>query len=138
MHTGQRRLAEASPHDKLWGISLSACDYRASSSSIWRGSNLVSQALEYVRETLRSETMPQIFGFLPTDTTGPMDHIGDSVFEVDPITRIRLNTAPVTELPHNAILSALIYPQPDNRAPEVLLTNTPALVSPLYQNKVPI
>ena len=28
IHTGQRRLAEAIPHDKLWGIGLSACDYR--------------------------------------------------------------------------------------------------------------
>ena len=86
MHTGQRRLAEASPHEKLWGIGLSACDYHASSPSIWRGSNLLRQALEHVRETLRSETMPQILGFLPTDTTGPMDHPGDTVFKVDPIT----------------------------------------------------
>ena len=37
MHIGQRRLAEASTHDKLWGIGLSACDYRASSASTWRG-----------------------------------------------------------------------------------------------------
>ena len=36
MHTGQRRLAEASPHDKLWGIGLSACNYRASSPSTRR------------------------------------------------------------------------------------------------------
>ena len=49
MHTGQRRLAEASPHDKLWGIGLSACDYRTSSPSTWRGSNLLGQALEHVR-----------------------------------------------------------------------------------------
>ena len=138
MHTGQRRLAIASPHDKLWGISLSACDYHASSRSTWRGSNLLGQALEHVRETLRSETMPQIFDFLPTDTTGPIDHPGDTVFKVNPITRIRLNTAPVTELPHNAILPALMDPEPDDHAPEVLLTNAPALMSPLYQNKAPI
>ena len=138
MHTGQHRLAEASPHDKLWGIGLSACDYRASSPSIWRGSNLLGQALEHVRETLRSETMPQIFGFLPTDATGPMGHPGDTVFEVNPITRIRLNTAPVAEPPHNAILSALMDSVPDDHAPEVLLTNTTRTVSPLYQNKAPI
>ena len=95
MHTDQRRLAEASPHDKLWVLGLSACDYRAPSPSTWPGSNLVGQALEHVRETLRSETIPQIFGFLPADTTGPMDHPDDTVFEVDPINRIRLNTAPV-------------------------------------------
>ena len=95
MHTGQRRLAEASPHDKLWGIGLSASDYRASSPSTSRGSNLLGQALEHGRETLRSKTMPQIFGFLQTDTTDSTNHPGDTVFEVDPITRIRLNTAPV-------------------------------------------
>ena len=26
VHSGQRRFADASPHDKLWGIGLSACD----------------------------------------------------------------------------------------------------------------
>ena len=41
MLTGQRRLAEASPHNKLCGIALRACDYRASSPSTWRGSNLL-------------------------------------------------------------------------------------------------
>ena len=63
IHTGQRRLAEARPHDKLWGISLSACDYRASSPSTWRGSNLLGQALEQVRETLHSKSMPQLSRF---------------------------------------------------------------------------
>ena len=49
IHTGQRRLTEASPHDKLWGIGLSSCDYRASSPGTWRGSNLLGQALEHLR-----------------------------------------------------------------------------------------
>ena len=124
VHTGERRLAEASPHDKMWGIGLSACDYRASSPSTWRGSNLFGQALEHVRETLRSENMPQMLGFLTTGTTSPIDHPGDTVFEVDPITRIRLNKAPVTELPHNAILSAFMDSVPEDREPEFLLTNT--------------
>ena len=63
IHTDQRRLAEARPHDKLWGIGLSACDYRASSPSTWRGSNLLGQALEHVRETLHSKSMPQLSRF---------------------------------------------------------------------------
>ena len=76
IHTGQRRLAEASPHDKLWGIGLSACDYRASSPSTWRGSNLLGQALEHVRETLHSKSMPQLSRFLQTDTTDSTNHPG--------------------------------------------------------------
>ena len=137
MHTGQRRLAEASPHDKLWGNGLSACDYRASSPSTWRGSNLLGQALEHARETLRSKTIPQIFGFLQTDTTDSTNHPGDTVFEVDPITPIRLNMAPVLESPRNAILSALMDSVPDDHAPEVLLTNTAHTDEPLISEQGP-
>ena len=136
-HTGQRRLAEASPHHKLRGIGLSACDYRAFSPSTWRGSNLLGQALKYVRETLRSETTPQIFGFLPTDTTSPIDNPGATVFEVDPITRIHLNTATVTELRRNAILSAFMDSVPDDHAPEVLLTNTTCTDKPFISEQGP-
>ena len=31
--TGQRRIPEASPHDKLWGIGLSACDPESTNDS---------------------------------------------------------------------------------------------------------
>ena len=81
MHTGQRRLAEASPQGELWGIGLSACDYRDSSPDIWRGSNLLSQVLEHVREVLCRETTPQKLGSTPLDTTAPIDHSGDTVFD---------------------------------------------------------
>ena len=47
IQTGDRRLAEASPHDNLWGIGLGACDLRASSPDSWCGQNLLVQALEY-------------------------------------------------------------------------------------------
>ena len=137
IHTGQRRLAEASPHDKLWGIGLSACDYRASSPSTWRGSNLLGQALEHVRETLHSKSMPQLSRFLQTDTTDSTKHPGDTVFEVDPITRIRLNMAPVTVPPHNTILSALMDSVPDDHAPEVFLTNTNRTDKPFITEQGP-
>ena len=137
IHTGQRRLAEASPHDKLWGIGLSACDYRASSPSTWRGSNLLGQALEHVRETLQSTSMPQPSRFLQTDTTDSTNHPDDTVFEVDPITRIRLNMAPVTIPPHNTILSALMDSVPEDHAPEVLLTNTTRTDKPFVSEQGP-
>ena len=44
IRTGDRRLAEASPHDNLWGIGLSACDPRDSSPDSWCGQNLPSRA----------------------------------------------------------------------------------------------
>ena len=121
LHTSRRRLAEASPHDNLWGIGLRACDHHASSSGTWRGSNLLGQILEHVRETLDRETMPQSHDPLPPDTASPVNHPSDTVFEVDPATRTRLNTAPVGKDPHNTILSALIGSVPDDHAPEVLL-----------------
>ena len=67
--------------------------------------------------------MPQIPDSLPSETASPANHPSDTVFEVDPITRNRLNTASVAEDPHNAIISALIDSVPNDHAPEVLLTN---------------
>ena len=122
LHTNRRSLAEASPHDNLWGIGLRACDHHASSTDTWRGSNLLGQILEHVREILDRETMQQSPDPLPPDTARPVNHPSDTVFEVDPATRTRLNTAPVEEDPHNAILSALIDSVPHDHAPEVLST----------------
>ena len=122
LHTSRRSLVEASPHDNLWGIGLRACDHHASSTDTWRGFNLPGQILEHVRETLDRETMQQSPDPLPPDTARPVNHPSDTVFEVDPATRTCLNTAPVGEDPHNAILSALIGSVPDDHVPEVLLT----------------
>ena len=81
--TGQRCLVEASPHDKLWIIDLSAYDYSASTPDTWRDFNLLGQALEYAREIIRQETMPPISNSILPDTTVPMDHSSDAVFKVD-------------------------------------------------------
>ena len=40
-NTGNRRIAEASPHDKVWGIGLMASDLRAAFPTSWCGLNLL-------------------------------------------------------------------------------------------------
>lgn len=45
-------LAEASPHDRIWGIGLDASDPRALVPDQWRGSNLLGAALMQVRDNL--------------------------------------------------------------------------------------
>ena len=52
-NTGARRVAEASPHDQVWGIGLTASDPRAAFPTSWCGPNLLGQALERTREILR-------------------------------------------------------------------------------------
>ena len=43
-NTAVRRFAEASPHDKVWGIDMNACDPRIISPTSWCGFNLLGQA----------------------------------------------------------------------------------------------
>ena len=74
---------------------------------------------------------------LPLDTARLVNHPSDTVFEVDPATRTRLNTAPIGEDPHNAILSALIDSVPDDHAPEVLLTYSPHIDKALIPEQGP-
>ena len=119
LRTGQRHLAEAPM--TTCGASIARA-HHASSPGTWRGSNLLCQILEHVRETLGRETMPQIPDPLLPDTASPVNQPSDTVFEVDPITRTRLNTALVAEDPHNAILSALVDSVPDDHAHGVRLT----------------
>jgi len=47
-------LAEASPHDRKWGIGLAANDPHARHRHLWRGTNLLGEVLMEVRDMLAS------------------------------------------------------------------------------------
>ena len=134
--TGDRRFAEASPHDNLWGIGLSTCDPRASSPDSWCGQNLLGQALEYAREILRRDTTAPLCNPAPA-TPVPRDVTGDTVFEVDPATHLRLDTEPPSANTQTATLSAFTDSVPDDHAPEVLLAQEQCIDAPLISEQGP-
>ena len=53
LSTGNKRLAEASPLDPVWGVGLRADDPRASDPEKWRGKRFLGEALSAVREAIR-------------------------------------------------------------------------------------
>ncbi|MGW0811267.1 NADAR family protein [Nonomuraea sp. NPDC002799] len=53
--TAKRVLVEASPHDRVWGIGLTAADERAASPATWQGLNLLGFALMAARDALQEE-----------------------------------------------------------------------------------
>ena len=119
-HTGHRCFAEASPYEKMWGIALNACDQRASSADTWCGFILLGQALEHARYILRRETCALFCNSILPDTSISMYHTinSDSVFEVDPVTHIFLDTAPNLAYAHTASLSAFTDLVPEAYAVE--------------------
>ena len=136
IRTGDRRLAEASPHDNLWGIGLSACDLRASSPDFWCGQNLLGQALEHAREILRRDITAPLCIPAP-ETPAPRDDTGDTVFEVDPVTHLRLDTDPPSANTQTATLSAFTDSVPDDHAPEVLSAQEQRIDAPLIPEQGP-
>jgi hypothetical protein len=56
LDTGDDLIAEASPHDAIWGIGLREYDRRASKVETWIGLNLLGYVLMDVRDRLRKES----------------------------------------------------------------------------------
>lgn len=54
MATGDKEFCEASPYDKIWGIGLDRDDPRAKDKKQWKGTNWLGQAIQRVREDIRS------------------------------------------------------------------------------------
>ena len=54
LETGDRRLAEASPLDKIWGISFAAEHPHAYDEMTWKGLNFLGNVFEDVRTHLRA------------------------------------------------------------------------------------
>lgn len=52
-----KTFVEASPFDKIWGIGLSECDYRATSPALWRGKNLLGQIITRLRDEIQNGTV---------------------------------------------------------------------------------
>ena len=135
IQTGDRRLAEARPHDTLWGIDLSAHDPRASSPDSWCGQNLRDHALENAREIHRRD--------IPVPPPNPTPEIpapcaaGDTVFEVDPVTQLCLETNPLPANTQSAMLFASTALVLDDHAPEVLLAQEQRFDAPLIPEQGP-
>lgn len=57
LRTGQKRIAEASPSDSVFGIGLSPSNPLAQDPANWNGLNLLGRALEKVREEVRQHIL---------------------------------------------------------------------------------
>ena len=135
IQSDDRRLPKASPHDTLWGIGLSAHDPRASCPDSWCGQNLLGQALENAREILRRDIPATLFN--PTPETPVHCAAGDMVFEVDPVTHLRLVTNPLPANTQSAMLFAFTTSVPDDHTPEVLLAQERCIDAPLIPEQGP-
>ena len=135
IQAGDRRLAEASPHDNLWSIGLSARDPRATSPDSWCGQNLLGQALENALELLLRNIPVPLSN--PTPETPVHCAAGDTVFEVGPVTHLRLETNPPPANTQSAMLFAFTASVPDDHASEVLLAQEQRIDAPLIPEQGP-
>ena len=109
---------------------------RASSPDSWYGKNLLGQALKNARKILRLDSTTPPDDPAP-ETSVPRDVTGDTVFEVDTITHLRLDTTPLPANPQTAALSAFTDSVPDDHFPEVLLAHEQRDDAPLMPEQDP-
>ena len=100
------------------------------------GVNQLGQTLEHAREILRRDTTAPLCNPAP-ETPVPRDDTGDTVFEVDPITHLCLDTTPLPANAQMAVLSAFTDSVPDDHAPEVLLAHEQRDDAPLMPEQGP-
>ena len=86
------------------------------------GVNPLGQTLDHAREILRRDTTAPLCNPAP-ETPVPRDNTGDTVFEVDPIAHLRLDTTPLPANAQTTALSAFTDSVPDDHAPEVVLAH---------------
>lgn len=55
LNTGDKKLVEASPYDKVWGIGMRANDPDVLNEGKWKGENLLGKCLMSVRGILKKE-----------------------------------------------------------------------------------
>ena len=106
---------------------------RASSPDSWYSKNLLGQALK--------NASPRFYYSARRPRTGnpapPPVATGDTVFEVDTITHLRLDTTPLPANAQTAALSAFTESVPDYHAPEVLLAQEQRADAPLMPEQGP-
>ena len=100
-----------------------ASDPRSPSPISWCGLNLLGQALERTRDTLRQNTSGDTL-------TTREDGTDDTIFGVDPITHVRLDRSLINTATHLAQLSAFTDSVPDDHAREVLLAYAQRVTAP--------
>ena len=69
--TGERAIAEAAPHDRMWGIGLDARNPDAQQPHKWRGANVLGWALMKVRAELRCSAAPALAAAPATVVSAP-------------------------------------------------------------------
>ena len=109
---------------------------RASSPDSWYGKNLLGQALKNARKILRLDSTTAPDDPAP-ETPVPPDVTGDTVFEVDTITHLRLDTTPLPANAQTAALSAFTQSVSDDHAPEVRLAQEQRADAPLMPEQGP-